>query len=72
MTGKLLPHRPLLLVLTGCAFLLGTGEIVIAGLLPEIAAELGISLPLAGALISVFLVAAFDAAGARREIGALR
>ncbi|RKT84005.1 MFS transporter, DHA1 family, inner membrane transport protein [Saccharopolyspora antimicrobica] len=54
MTGTLLPHRALLLVLTGCAFLLGTGEIMIAGLLPEIAAGLGVSLPLAGTLISVF------------------
>ncbi|MEV0082161.1 MFS transporter [Saccharopolyspora sp. NPDC050642] len=44
----------LLLVLTGCAFILGTGEIMLAGLLPEIAAEVGVPLPIAGMLISMF------------------
>ncbi|MEU5031191.1 MFS transporter [Streptomyces milbemycinicus] len=43
-----------LAVLTLCAFTLGTGEIMIAGLLPDIAADAGVSLSTAGLLVSVF------------------
>ncbi|WP_156993691.1 Cmx/CmrA family chloramphenicol efflux MFS transporter [Pseudonocardia acaciae] len=38
-------------------FVLGTTEFVIAGLLPELSADLGVSLPEAGLLISAFAVA---------------
>lgn len=43
-----------LAVLTLCSFTLGTGEIMIAGLLPDIAADAGVSLSTAGLLVSVF------------------
>ncbi|BBC94471.1 MFS transporter [Streptomyces rochei] len=43
-----------LTVLTLCAFTLGTGEIMIAGLLPEIADDAGVSLSTAGLLVSSF------------------
>ncbi|MGK4579926.1 MFS transporter [Kitasatospora sp. HPMI-4] len=43
-----------LAALTLCSFTLGTGEIMIAGLLPDIASDTGVSLSTAGLLISVF------------------
>lgn len=62
-------------VLTVCAFVLGTGEIMIAGLLPDIAADAGVSLSTAGLLVSVFAltvmvggpVLALSTTRARRE-----
>ena len=44
-------------VLSGAVFVLGTSEFGIAGLLPEIAADLAVSLPSAGLLISAYAVA---------------
>ncbi|MFB7631038.1 MFS transporter [Streptomyces sp. NPDC056149] len=41
-------------MLTLCAFTLGTGEIMIAGILPELAADAGTSLSMAGLLVSAF------------------
>ncbi|KUL55473.1 transporter [Streptomyces sp. NRRL F-4489] len=41
-------------MLTLCAFTLGTGEIMIAGLLPDVAADAGVPLSTAGLLVSVF------------------
>ncbi|AEW98552.1 MFS transporter [Streptantibioticus cattleyicolor] len=43
-----------LTVLTVCAFTLGTGEIMIAGLLPRMASDTGVSLATAGLLVSAF------------------
>jgi DHA1 family inner membrane transport protein len=43
-----------LAVLTLCSFTLGTGEIMIAGLLPDIAADADVSLSTAGLLVSSF------------------
>ncbi|MFC8824126.1 MFS transporter [Streptomyces sp. NPDC057137] len=64
-----------LAVLTMCAFVLGTGEIMIAGLLPDIAADAGVSLSTAGLLVSAFAltvvvggpVLALSTTGVRRE-----
>ncbi|MFB4295043.1 MFS transporter [Actinomadura sp. NTSP31] len=47
-------HSRALAVLTLCAFTFGTGEIMIAGLLPEIAGSVDVSLATAGLLVSVF------------------
>jgi DHA1 family chloramphenicol resistance protein-like MFS transporter len=48
---------PLLVWALGCAiFVQGTSELMIAGLLPEMAADLGVSIPEAGLLISGFAV----------------
>ncbi|MFC5185580.1 MFS transporter [Actinomadura harenae] len=47
-------HSRALAVLTLCAFTFGTGEIMIAGLLPDIAASVEVSLSTAGLLMSVF------------------
>ncbi len=44
---------PALLALFAAAFTIGTAEFVIAGILPEVAAGLGVSIPTAGLLISV-------------------
>jgi len=44
-------------VLSGAVFVLGTSEFGIAGLLPEIATDLAVSLPSAGLLISAYAVA---------------
>ncbi|MBB6174544.1 DHA1 family inner membrane transport protein [Nocardiopsis mwathae] len=46
-----------LLVLALAAFVMGTAEFVITGLLPEVAAGLGVSIPAAGALISGYALA---------------
>ena len=43
-------------VLAACVFALGTSEFMIAGLLPEIAADLRVGIPEAGYLISAFAV----------------
>ena len=43
-------------VLAACVFALGTSEFMIAGLLPEIAADLDATIPQAGYLISAFAV----------------
>jgi MFS transporter, DHA1 family, chloramphenicol resistance protein len=43
-------------VLAACVFALGTSEFMIAGLLPEIAADLSVTIPQAGYLISAFAV----------------
>lgn len=45
---------PALLALTLGAFAIGTTEFVIAGLVPAIAAGLGVSLPSAGLLVSLY------------------
>jgi DHA1 family chloramphenicol resistance protein-like MFS transporter len=44
------------LVLSACVFALGTSEFMIAGLLPEIASDLAVTIPQAGYLISAFAV----------------
>ncbi|HTF50254.1 MAG TPA: Cmx/CmrA family chloramphenicol efflux MFS transporter [Pseudonocardia sp.] len=44
-------------VLSGAVFVLGTSEFGIAGLLPEIATDLAVSLPSAGLLISAYAIA---------------
>src|SRR6478609_9027888 len=43
-------------VLAAGTFLMGTTEFVVAGLLPEIAGDLGVSVPRAGLLITAFAV----------------
>ena len=43
-------------VLGACVFVMGTSEFMIAGLLPDIAGDLGVSIPEAGYLISAFAV----------------
>ena len=43
-----------LLALTISAFAVGTTEFVIVGLIPTIAADLGVSLPSAGLLVSLY------------------
>ncbi|EPJ39467.1 hypothetical protein STAFG_3458 [Streptomyces afghaniensis 772] len=43
-----------LTILTLCAFTLGTGEIMIAGILPDLAAAADVSLSTAGLLVSMF------------------
>ncbi|MEU6030305.1 MFS transporter [Streptomyces tauricus] len=43
-------------VLATCTFLMGTTEFVVAGLLPEMAADLNVSVPHAGLLITAFAV----------------
>lgn len=45
-----------LAVLTLCSFTLGTGEIMIAGLLPDIASDAHVSLSTAGLLVSSFAI----------------
>lgn len=40
------------LALTMCAFCIGTAEFVVMGLLPEVARDLGVSIPLAGQLVT--------------------
>ncbi|WP_428827453.1 MFS transporter [Azonexus sp. IMCC34842] len=45
---------PALLALTLAAFAIGTTEFVIVGLIPSIAADLGITLPSAGLLVSLY------------------
>ncbi|WAU81282.1 MFS transporter [Streptomyces sp. Qhu-G9] len=52
--GRRLPF--VVLVLSAGTFLMGTTEFVIAGLLPEIAGDLGVSVSHAGLLITVFAV----------------
>lgn len=53
VTGGLFSNRALL-ALACAAFGIGTTEFVIMGLLPEVAADLGISIPKAGTLISAY------------------
>jgi DHA1 family inner membrane transport protein len=48
------PVRRALLVLAICSFGLGTGEFVALGLLPDIAGDLGVSVPRAGNLVSAY------------------
>ncbi|MGH9915660.1 MAG: MFS transporter, partial [Pyrinomonadaceae bacterium] len=43
-----------LLALTISAYAIGTTEFVIVGLLPTVAGDLGITLPLAGLIVSVY------------------
>jgi MFS transporter, DHA1 family, inner membrane transport protein len=43
-----------ILALTLCAFAIGTAEFVIAGLLPDIARDLGVSIPAAGQLVTAY------------------
>ena len=47
------PGRAMLAMATG-AFAIGTGEFVIMGLLPEVASDIGISIPQAGHVISAY------------------
>ncbi|WP_245579860.1 MFS transporter [Brevibacterium album] len=58
MTSDREPHRlPLLTyVLAAGVFLMGTTEFIVAGILPEIAADLGISVANAGLTITVFAI----------------
>lgn len=42
------------LALTMCAFCIGTAEFVVMGLLPDIAGDLGVSIPLAGQLVTAY------------------
>src|SRR5690349_8141095 len=46
-----------LLLLAGGAFAIGTGSLVITGILPNLAAAFGVSVDMAGLLISVFAIA---------------
>src|SRR3954468_6835582 len=43
-----------LLALAAAAFAIGTTEFVIMGLLPEVAADLGVTIPMAGTLVSAY------------------
>ncbi|GAA3986242.1 MFS transporter [Allokutzneria multivorans] len=45
------------LVLMLCAFSIGTSEFVIVGVLPEVAADLSVTLPVAGMLVTAYAVA---------------
>ena len=42
------------LALTMCAFCIGTAEFVVMGLLPDIARDLSVSIPLAGQLVTAY------------------
>jgi DHA1 family chloramphenicol resistance protein-like MFS transporter len=44
------------LILGGAVFALGTSEFMLSGLLPEVADDLGVSIPTAGLLISAFAI----------------
>jgi DHA1 family inner membrane transport protein len=44
------------LAMTLCAFAIGTAEFVIAGLLPDISRDLGVSIPAAGQLVTAYAV----------------
>ena len=46
-----------LLLLAGGAFAIGTGSLVITGILPNLAAAFGVSIDTAGLLISIFAIA---------------
>ena len=58
-----------LLALTLSAFAIGTTEFVIVGLLPTIAADLGVNLPSAGLLVSLYALGVAVAKGADHEQG---
>ncbi len=45
-----------ILALTLCAFAIGTAEFVIAGLLPDIARDLAVSIPAAGQLVTAYAI----------------
>jgi DHA1 family inner membrane transport protein len=72
------PSAPALAALTGATFALGLGELVVAGILPSIAGGLGVSVPVAGqlttvyalvfAVLSPFLAAAFGGANRKRGL----
>ncbi|AOW14051.1 MFS transporter [Hydrogenophaga crassostreae] len=53
LTTTQYPGRAMLAMATG-AFAIGTGEFVIMGLLPEVAADIGVSIPQAGHVISAY------------------
>ncbi len=53
-TRQRIPH--VVPVLAACVFVVGTSEFMIAGLLPEMAAELSVTIPQAGYLISAFAI----------------
>jgi DHA1 family inner membrane transport protein len=44
------------LALTMCAFCIGTAEFVVMGLLPDIARDLSVSIPLAGQLVTAYAI----------------
>ncbi|WP_309112938.1 MFS transporter [Saccharothrix sp.] len=44
------------LVLMLCAFAVGTSEFIVVGVLPEVAADLGVALPTAGLLVTAYAV----------------
>lgn len=44
------------LALTACAFCIGTAEFVVMGLLPDIARDLSVSIPLAGQLVTAYAI----------------
>jgi len=46
----------IILVLTLCAFAVATAEFVLVGVLGEVAADLAVSLPTAGALVTVYMI----------------
>jgi len=50
----------LIVVLVLCSFAVATAEFVLVGLLPEIAADLAVSVPAAGQLVTVYMLVARD------------
>lgn len=44
------------LALTACAFCIGTAEFVVMGLLPDIARDLAVSIPLAGQIVTAYAI----------------
>lgn len=48
--------RPHLVALIVCVFAITTGEFVLAGILPGVAADLGVSIPAAGLLVTAYAV----------------
>src|ERR1700749_146941 len=44
----------LVFIIAACSFVIGTGEFVIMGLLPEVASDLGVDIARAGLLVSAY------------------
>ena len=53
---SLSPVRRALLALAVGGFAIGTGEFVILGLLPNVATDLGVTIPQAGHLVSAYAI----------------
>jgi predicted MFS family arabinose efflux permease len=60
--GKLVRVNPTLVALAFGNFVIGTGTLIVAGMLPHLAEGLGVSLPLTGQLITAFAASVFIAA----------